>query len=531
MKKLYYGGSIITMEDNRYTDALLTEDDAIIGTGSREDLMDFAEDAEEVNLDGAVLMPGFIDPHSHYSQVASGLLQVSLDGASSFEEMKKRINTFTEEKSGCGKVQEKSGWIRAKDYDHNLLPGGKHLSAEQINALSPDHPLIIQHKSGHMGLLNAAAMDQLGINDGTPSPEGGNIGHENGHLNGYIEENAYITYAKKVPMPAMSELEDAYIRAQDIYASYGITTMQEGMLVSQMLPLYRMLFAKQVLKLDLVAYPDMPALDEAYEEFSDSAGKYNKHIKLGGMKIFLDGSPQGRTAWMRTPYTGDAGEYGYGTMKDEDVRAAFDEAAKRKIQLLAHCNGDAAAAQMIRCLAEEEKKYPVLRELKPVMIHAQLLGKDQIPEAVSLGIIASFFAAHVYHWGDIHIKNFGMKRAAQISPAATAMKTGLPFTFHQDSPVIQPDMLETIWCAVNRKTKKGILLGEDERIPAYDALKAVTVNAAYQYSEEKVKGSLAAGKKADLVILDHDPLTAEPDDIRSIKVLETIKNGSTIYRS
>ena len=165
------------------------------------------------------------------------------------------------------------------------------------------------------------------------------------------------------------------------------------------------------------------------------------------------------------------------------------------------------------------------------MIHAQLLGKDQIPEAVSLGIIASFFAAHVYHWGDIHIKNFGMKRAAQISPAATAMKTGLPFTFHQDSPVIQPDMLETIWCAVNRKTKKGILLGEDERIPAYDALKAVTVNAAYQYSEEKVKGSLAAGKKADLVILDHDPLTAEPDDIRSIKVLETIKNGSTIYRS
>jgi predicted amidohydrolase YtcJ len=380
-----------------------------------------------------------------------------------------------------------------------------------------------------MGLYNSAALLSLGVTDETPSPEGGNIGHDNGHLTGYMEENAYFTYAKKVPMPAPEELKDAYIRAQKLYASYGITTIQEGMLVTQMIPLYEMLSVSHALKLDLVAYPDMDAFDAANKKFPQSVGKYGSHIRLGGLKIFLDGSPQGRTAWMRTPYKGEDVSYcGYGTLKDEDVCLAFRTAAQHRVQLLAHCNGDAAAAQMIRCLAREEKDYPILKELRPVMIHAQLLGPDQIPEAASLGIIASFFVAHVYHWGDTHIRNFGMERASMISPAASALKAGLLFTFHQDSPVIMPDMLETVWCAVNRKTKAGIVLGEKEKIPTAEALKAVTLNAAYQYSEENEKGSILPGKKADFVILDRNPVETPPEDLRKIKVLQTVKGGENL---
>lgn len=526
MRKIYSGGTILTMEQELYAEALLTENGRILKTGTKKELTGIAPDAELCSLDGAALLPGFIDPHSHFSQMASGLLQVSLDGASDLTEIRNRIEAFIR-----NSAKPKGAWILAGDYDHNLLPEQKHLSLAELDTLCPGYPLALQHKSGHMGLFNSLAMRNLGITDDTPSPAGGMIGHENGHLSGYMEENAYFQYIKKVPMPAMEELKNAYLRAQGVYASYGITTIQEGMLVSQMLPLYQMLFSEEVLKLDLAAYPDRETFDSAYQQFPEAADQYDRHIRLGGIKIFLDGSPQGRTAWMRTPYSGSDGFCGYGTMKDEEVREAFEKAAENEVQLLAHCNGDAAAAQLIRCLAESEKKYPELKRLRPVMIHAQLLGTDQIPEAASLGMLASFFVAHVYHWGDIHIRNFGFERASKISPAASALKMGLPFTFHQDSPVIPPDMLETVWCAVNRRTKSGIVLGEEERISALDALKAVTIQAAYQYHEENEKGSLRAGKKADFVILNQDPLKIDASELRQFKVLETVKDGVTVFRT
>ena len=159
------------------------------------------------------------------------------------------------------------------------------------------------------------------------------------------------------------------------------------------------------------------------------------------------------------------------------------------------------------------------------------MGTDQLPLAKALGFTPSFFVAHVYHWGDIHLKNFGPDRASAISPAGTALALGLPFTFHQDAPVIPPDMLETVWCAVNRVTRSGAVLGPEQRIPVYEALRAVTANAAWQYFEENSKGTLAPGRRADLVILDQDPMTAPPERLREIQVLSTIKGGKTIYEA
>lgn len=155
------------------------------------------------------------------------------------------------------------------------------------------------------------------------------------------------------------------------------------------------------------------------------------------------------------------------------------------------------------------------------MIHAQTVRKDQLKKMKEIGIIPSFFIAHVYYWGDIHLKNLGVNRTNHISPAKEAEKLGLIYTFHQDTPVIVPNMLETIWCAVNRKTKEGIYLVGEE-ITVYEALKAVTISAAYQYFEEKEKGSIREGKKADFVILDKNPLKVPKEAIRNIKVIEVI---------
>lgn len=163
------------------------------------------------------------------------------------------------------------------------------------------------------------------------------------------------------------------------------------------------------------------------------------------------------------------------------------------------------------------------------MIHAQLLRRDQLSALRSLGMIPSFFVAHTYYWGDVHIRNFGLARASAISPAASALREGLPFTFHQDTPVLPPDMLTAVGCAVTRTTRTGRVLGEEERLLPLDALRAVTVNAAYQYFEEDRKGSIREGKLADFVLLDENPLTVEPGRIRDIRVLRTIKEGVTVY--
>ncbi len=209
------------------------------------------------------------------------------------------------------------------------------------------------------------------------------------------------------------------------------------------------------------------------------------------------------------------------------LRKTLECAYEEKLQILAHCNGDKAAEQYIKAIKDTNKN---IQEIKPVLIHGQLLGVDQLKEVKEYGIIPSFFIAHIYHWGDVHIKNFGIERANKISPAGSTVKNNIKFTFHQDAPVIEPNMFETIWCAVNRKTKEGIILGKEEKISVIDAIKAVTINSAYQYSEEDIKGSIKEGKLADLIIIDKNPLKIDIDDIRNIKVLETIKEGVTIIK-
>lgn len=521
-KIIFYGGDILTMDEAADVEAVVVENGRIVAVGSRQELTCSADYDERIDLQGATLMPAFIDAHSHFTQVANSFLQVSLDGAVSYEDIDRRIRSYVQEnKINSGE------WIVARDYDQNIMPDGKYLTLSQLDSMAPDNPLVVHHKSGHMGLFNSAAMEFLGITDASVSPAGGQIGRENGKLTGYMEENAFFEYLKKIPMPGMDKLAEAFVKAQNKYAANGITTVQEGMLVNEMLPLYKMLLDKNILKLDLVAYSGTDSIDAVKMQLSKHMEDYCNHLRIGGLKIFLDGSPQGRTAWMREPYQG--GDYrGYGTMTDEEVCDAFALAAKLRMQLIAHCNGDAASGQFIRCLECMEKKYPELAELRHVIIHGQLIGRDQLKDVSCLGAVISFFAAHVYHWGDAHIRNFGIERASAISPAASALQNGVLFTFHQDAPVIQPDMLETIWCAVNRITREGVLLGGEERISVMDALRAVTINAAYQYGEEDSKGSITPGKVADLVVLDKNPMKIPKEELKQIKILRTYKCGECV---
>lgn len=520
MKTLYINGTIVTMNPAApAADSLTAEDGRILALGRPASTADM----QVVDLKGRTLLPAFLDAHGHFSGYANAQLQVPLEEAACFDDIVIRLKDYIEEHD-----IPKGQWILGKGYDHNSLRERKHPTAQVLDQAAPNHPVMLIHQSNHMGVINTEALRRLDITADTPSPSGGLIAKENGQPTGYLEENAFVQFQSQIPMPSMADLMAAYQTIQDRYAAQGITTVQEGMMPLQLWPMYSQLIREGLLRLDVVAYADMDAADELLRLAPNSRRQYERHFKLGGVKIFLDGSPQGHTAWMRRPYEG-TDDCGYGTMTDTQVEAALRYALRENLQLLAHCNGDAAAEQYLRVCRRLAQEGESVARIRPVMIHAQLTGPDQIPELARLGVIPSFFVAHVYHWGDVHLESFGRERAEHISPAASAASAGLPFTFHTDTPVIEPNLLETLWCAVARRTKAGASLAA-EAVTIETALRAVTINAAYQYFEENEKGSLAPGKRADFVILDKNPLTAATEQLRHIHVLETIKDGRTIYQ-
>ncbi len=522
MKVLYTNGDILTM-DGREAGAVLTEDGRITAAG-RADEMDRAG-AEIVDLEGCTLMPAFIDGHSHFSAVANGFVQIDLEACRSFREIGEAIRRFIRDRKPA-----KGSWLTARGYDPWRLEEKSHPDREMLDRAAPGYPVILQHQSGHVGVFNTMALELLGVREDTQAPEGGMIEKKDGRLTGYMEENAFIQYQKKIPAAGWEELREAYVLAQRRYLSHGIVSVQEGLMTKEMEGLYQGLLASGILQVDLTAYASPEDYGILAAAFPGAVSGRDRHFRLGGMKIFLDGSPQGRTAWMREPYEGEKDYNGYGTMEDSQVEAAAEQACRAGVQLLAHCNGDAAAAQLIRALAHVRKEGMQISRCRPVLIHGQLLGADQLEAVKELGIMPSFFPAHVYYWGDVHLKNFGLERAAHISPAGSALKAGIPFTFHQDTPVVDCDMLETVWCAAVRRTKEGTILGPDERIPVEEGLKAVTANSALQYGEAEMRGTVTPGKYADFTILDRNPLKIPPDELPAVRVMQTIRRGETLWK-
>ena len=524
-KRLYYGGSILTMEKDCRADYLLCEKGKILLTGHGSPPFDI--EAEKIDLKGKALLPAFIDSHSHIFSYGLSLLQLSLEGAENFEDILCRLEEYIQKKN-----PQKGTWIQANGYDHTTLREKRHITAAMLDRVSARYPVVLHHKSGHMGIFNTAALQAFHIDEKTPSMEGGRIEIANGRPTGYLEEADFISRIKTLPLGDEKEIAESIKKAQENYASCGITTAQEGLLVRQLSSLYKKVILNNRLFLDIVGY----AAVEDYPYFINSLplceGIYSRRFKIGGVKIFLDGSPQGRTAWMKTPYKKGprSAYYGYPSMNDQKVYEAITFAKAHHTQLLAHCNGDMAAAQYLACLKKSASDHadPTWR---PVIIHGQLLSPDQLPLVREIGAIPSYFNAHVYYWGDIHIENFGLERASQISPAASTASLHIPFTLHRDTPVLNPDLLQSLWCACRRITKNGVLLGEAERLSAAEGLKALTLYGAFQYGEEKEKGSLLPGKKEDLVLLSHDPLTVPSDFISQIKVLQTVKEGKTIYKT
>jgi len=296
-------------------------------------------------------------------------------------------------------------------------------------------------------------------------------------------------------------------------------------------PLYRKAADQGRLYLDVVGYVnwlEFPALLETRGE--PFRGPYINHYRIGGVKAVGDGSPQGKTAFWTEPLltAGPGGESdwrGEPNITPEELNVLVKLAYDNDIQIMTHCNGDATIDMMLD--AHEAAGAPADR--RTVIIHSQCMRPDQLERYVDYGFTPSFFTNHMFFWGDVHLENLGEERAAFMSPAGSAKTLGIRFTNHSDFAVTPLNTMFILWTAVTRTSRSGRVIGPDQRITPWDALKALTIDAAWQYGEEADKGSLEVGKLADLVVLDKNPLAVAPDDIKNIKVTETFKEGRSVY--
>lgn len=539
MKRIiYYNGTILTIDDkSSIFEALLIEDGIIKELGSSNEILKLKDsNTDLVDLNGKTIMPSFIDSHSHITSYAQTLSLVNLGNCTSFEDIFNTLKNFIDKNN-----LKEDEWITGFNYDHERLKEKEHPTKLLLDKLSKTNPIILSHISGHMGVINSIGLNLFNITKDSINPDGGEIikFKDSNEPTGLLKENAFIQNTFKIPVPSVSNLSDLLVKAQEDYLKFGITTCQDGFTRKEEFEILDYSSKNKKLKMDIVGFIDIKNNKKIYDENKETYVKgYINNFRIGGYKMFLDGSPQGRTAWMLTPYKDinnpdkNSEEFGIGTLTDEEVSKFIEQALNDNAQILSHCNGDAAAKQLIysfkKVLNERNESFT---STLPVMVHAQLVRESQLKDMKEIGMIPSFFTAHSYFWGDIHIKNFGLERASKISPAKSALNRDLIFTFHQDTPVLMPDMFRTIWCSVNRITLNGVTIGEDEKISVLDAIKAVTINAAKQYFEDYKKGSLEKGKFADMIIIDKNPFEINPLDLYKIKIFETIKSGEVLYKA
>lgn len=528
---VWSGGPIITMAGDtaESAEAIAVRDGKIIAVGSLASVRKAAgKKAVSVDLKGRTLLPGFIDAHGHVGSVGqmaslAALSPPPVGKVDSIAALQEALRAYTPPTG--------MPFIIGNGYDDSQLAERRHPTRHDLDAVYPDKPTLVIHASGHFAVMNSAMLKLAGISADTPDPTGGVIRREaDGKTpNGVLEETAFFVPAMRILPPSLEGGVASLVAGLKIYAANGITTAQDGRVMPESWASLAAASKRGVLPIDTVALVsferDWPA------DVRAKIGKpYEGRMRIGGIKLTIDGSPQGRTAWLHDPVTvppegKDASYRGYPAIDLNLFNAKLADAATNNWQVFVHVNGDEAMQALIDGVWKNG-----LTGKRTIAIHSQVVRRDQLEDMKKIDIQPSFFANHTWYWGDWHREvALGPKRADFISPQATAWDIGLRPTAHNDSPVVPPDMMRLIWSSVNRRTQSGDILGPLERIPVYRALQQVTINAAWQIHEDADKGSLAAGKRADLVVLDANPLTIAPDKLNTIRVVATIKDGRTIY--
>ncbi len=535
---IFFGSNIVTMDPNQPTvDAVAVQGETIVAAGAFDDVMVFQDASTRVvNLGDGALLPGFIDAHGHFLGAGRALEALSLHSppvgdVNNIDDIVQKIEEWIVEKRiPPGEV------VTGRGYDDSLLAEGRHPTAEDLDRASTDHPIVLTHVSGHLSAVNSAALEASDVTANTANPAGGHIRRVEGSRqpNGVLEEGASRLIRVGRGSTRTADETDALIRKSiDVYTAYGTTTIQDGGTNPEFVEVLRAAADREALGADVAAFVRVGSMQDIDALQYEQA--YRRGFRVAGVKLMLDGSPQGRTAWVTEPYEegppgAGPGYRAYGTMNPDLYKTWSAALIRRGVPFLAHANGDAAMDLMLDGVDEALADMDTEPDHRSVIIHAQLMRADQLDRAAVLNVVPSFFSAHAFFWGDWHRRSFGEERGNNVSPVRWAIDRDVNFTVHNDAPIVPPNIMRLVSITVNRRTRSGHVLGPHQRATIKEALHAVTLGAAYQYFEEDIKGSITVGKQADLVILEASPLTIDPAQLEHVQILETFARGRSVHR-
>ncbi|MGB3314738.1 MAG: amidohydrolase [Albidovulum sp.] len=533
---IFTNGTILTLDDtNSSPEAVAVDGERIVAVGTLNVIRAALPGAKVVDLAGRTLIPAFIDPHGHFPDSAFVTLLRADLASPPRGDCRSLADIFDRLRAKAAKTP-KGEWVMGAALDETLLQEGRMPTRDELDAVSRDHPIWVIHTSGHCGVANSMALARHGVTEETPDPAGGRFLRDAaGRLTGGIEG-----------LSAMGEMSDTHFLidnsnfgrcfdvAREEYLSHGVTLAQNSWTALPLLELFADVAKAGDPGIDLVLLP-VAEIEPGFSKVGLGRDwPRGQHITLGPRKLLTDGSFLMRTAYLTEPYyTGAPGktpDTGLAYIGRDTLIAEVKKLHDMGFQIHTHCNGDASSDMYLDAVEAAIAANP-RKDHRHTIIHGQVMREDQLERCAKLGVTISFFPAHVWYWGDKHYSEFlGPERSQNISPTGWAEKVGVRFTIHNDAAVTPTRPLHLIHTTVTRRTHSGRVLGEHQRISALSALRAHTIDAAWQVFQENDRGSIEPGKLADLVILDANPLD-RPDRIDTIRVDQTWRRGARVYQA
>ena len=541
---IFYGGPIVTVNaKNEEVQALAVQGGKIVAVGTKADVTKEWQSGSTkvIDLQGQTLMPGFVEPHVHIL-VTSVFEGLGLN-LSNFTLPYDTIQSLSQKMKVALKDVPPGGWLIGFGVDPSRTsPFMAELTASDLDKISKDVPIFVVNQSGHIAYVNHKAMELAGITDSSPNPPSGGIyvKDKQGRLTGkLVEPPSYLPFMAKMPNPTEAQLFGAIEATLKKIASTGVTTASEMSVggnfgVDKEAAIYKAIFAKKASPIRVRGYLWGQALPAGYNNIKPNEG--DDHLRFIGVKYISDGSTQGLTAALNAPYSYPKGSKWSGALDYQDAeiyklaKPFFDQGW----QISTHANGDKAIDQTLNNYSKLLAGNPNPGERRLRIEHFTVNTEDQVKKAVSLGVVPSFTIGHIDYWGsafDQHI--IGSERAKRIDPAGDFKRLGARFTLHSDTPVSNVGPLNYITEEVTRlwQLPPRKVLGPTQAVSVDDAIRAITIDAAYQVFADNIVGSLEVGKQADLVILEKNPRKTSPDKIRNIKVKETWIDGQQVSQN
>ena len=536
---IFFGGHIITMhEEDPLNEAVAIHNSKISSIGKKDEIMKLRTwKTKLVDLQGRTLMPGFIEAHCHpiATAILSQVVDISGFNSNSRSEILNTIRVAVK-KASPGE------WILAFGWDPVLVPDLHKPTLSELDSISTNTPIFILTQMMHHAFVNSAVYKAAGITIETPNPTGGGVFQKDnqGNLNGIVYEFSALQYIlDKMPKTPQGTAELLLNLQYTKYAKAGYTS------ISVLGPVN--IAGNPLQFMENLSYNGSPVRSYVYpikkqlDSSTYSNGYGNHFFKIKGVKLYMDGSPYTGGAAFSEPYLNtDLTLNRIGLKKNHRGSTNFTEDSllttltyyhTNNYQIAIHAQGEIAIQGILDAFTKILYKYPRSNHRHRIE-HNALITKEQIAQAKQLGLTLSFFIDHIYYYGDQLEYIVGSKRAERFMPIQSAISAGHHTTIHTDNPATPIDPFRAISTAVTRKTKNDkFILGKDERISAYDALKAITINAAWQLFEEQNRGSITIGKSADLVILSHNPLETINKEIKNINVISTWIDGKQVSHS